>query len=139
MKLFAGGIATETNTFSPIPTSREDFLVQRGKDVLEGRIDHPGLDLSAIWGMQAKARGAEFVFSLMAWAQPSGITVRSAYESLRDELLGHLRAAMPVDVVLLNLHGAMVAQGYDDCEEDIIRRVRDVVGPEAVIDRKSVV
>ena len=40
---------------------------------------------------------------------------------------------MPVDVVLLNLHGAMVAQGYDDCEEDIICRVRDVVGPKAVI------
>jgi microcystin degradation protein MlrC len=133
MKIFAGGIASETNTFSPIPTSREDFLVLRGRDVLEGRIEHPGLDLSATWGEQAKARGDEFIFGLMAWAQPSGITVRSAYEALRDELLGHLRAAMPVDVVLLNLHGAMIAQGYDDCEEDIICRVRDVVGPEAVI------
>ena len=133
MKIFAGGIATETNTFSPIPTSREDFLVQRGKDVLQGRIDHPSLDLSTVWGQQAKARGDAFVFSLMAWAKPSGITVRSAYESLRDELLDNLRAALPVDVVLLNLHGAMVAQGYDDCEEDIIRRVRDVVGPEAII------
>jgi microcystin degradation protein MlrC len=133
MKIFVGGIATETNTFSPIPTSREDFLVQRGKDVLEGRIDHPSLDLSAVWGQQAKARSDAFIFSLMAWAQPSGITVRSAYESLRDELLDDLRAAMPVDVVLLNLHGAMMAQGYDDCEEDIIRRVRDVVGPKAAI------
>jgi microcystin degradation protein MlrC len=133
MKIFAGGIATETNTFSPIPTSREDFLVQRGKDLLEGRIDHPSLDLSAVWGEQAKVRGDAFVFSLMAWAMPSGTTVRSAYESLRDELLDDLRIALPVDVVLLNLHGAMVAQGYDDCEEDIIRRVRDVVGPKAVI------
>lgn len=133
MKVFAAGIATETNTFSPIPTSREDFLVQRGRDVLEGRIEHPSLDLSALWGKQAAARRDEFVFSLMAWAQPSGITVRSAYESLRDEMLDDLRAAMPVDVVLLNLHGAMVAQGYDDCEEDILRRVRDVVGPETVI------
>jgi len=40
---------------------------------------------------------------------------------------------MPVDVVLLMLHGAMVAQGYDDCEEDMIRRVRDIVGPTTVI------
>lgn len=133
MKIFAGGIASETNTFSPIPTSREDFLVQRGKDVLEGRIEHPSLDLSAVWGKQAQARGDTFIFSLMAWAQPAGITVRSAYESLRDELLDDLRAAMPVDVVLLNLHGAMIAQGYDDCEEDIIRRVREIVGPDVVI------
>ena len=133
MKIFAGGIATETNTFSPIPTGREDFQVQRGKDALEGRIEHPSPDLSAVWGQQAKARGDAFVFSLMAWAQPSGITVRSAYESLRDELLDDLRAAMPVDVVLLNLHGAMVAEGYDGCEEDIIRRVRDIAGAKAVI------
>ena len=133
MKLFAAGISTETNTFFPIPTSLDDFSVQRGKDVLEGRIDHPSLDLSAIWGNAAKARGDEFVFSLMAAAQPAGATIRSAYESLREEVLNDLRAAMPVDVVLLNLHGAMVADGYDDCEEDLIRRVRDIVGPAAVI------
>src|SRR6185503_12502572 len=36
-------------------------------------------------------------------------------------------------IVLLNLHGAMVAHGYDDCEEDIIRRVREIAGPQAVI------
>ena len=133
MKIFAGGIAAETNTFSPVPTGREDFWVQRGKDVLEGRVEYPSLDLSATWGKQAKARGDTFVFSLMAWAQPLGVTVQSAYESLRNELLDDLRAAMPVDIVLLNLHGAMVAQGYDDCEEDLIRRVRDIVGPEAVV------
>lgn len=133
MKVFAGGINTETNAFLPIPTTREDFEVLRGIDVLEGRAVQSGLDLSATWGSQAKARGDEFIFSLMAFAPPFGITVRSAYESLRDELLHDLRAAVPVDIVLLNLHGAMVAQGYDDCEEDIIRRVRDIVGHETVI------
>jgi microcystin degradation protein MlrC len=133
MKIFAAGIATETNTFSPVPTGLEDFDIQRGKDALEGRINHPSLDLSQTWGRQAQARGFDFVFGLMAWAMPLGTTVRSAYESLRDEVLSDLRAAMPVDVVLLNLHGAMVAQGYEDCEQDLIRRVRDVVGPSAVI------
>ena len=133
MKIFAAGIATETNTFSPIPTGLDDFLVQRGSDVLAGRIDYPNLDLTATWGQWCKARGDEFAFSLMAFAQPFGITVRSAYETLRDEILNDLRAAMPVDVVLLNLHGAMVAQGYDDCEEDLLCRVRDIVGPEGVI------
>jgi microcystin degradation protein MlrC len=129
MKIFAAGIATETNTFSPVLTSLDDFLVQRGKDVAEGRIEDSSFDLCEIWGKQAQARGDEFVFSLMAWAQPSGVTVKSAYDDLRDEILNDLRAAMPVDVVLLMLHGAMVAQGYEDCEEDIIRRVREIVGP----------
>jgi microcystin degradation protein MlrC len=133
LRIFAAGIATETNTFSPVPTGLEDFFIQRGRDVLAGRIDYPSLDLTAIWGEQAKARGDEFIFSLNTWAQPSGITVRSAYESLRDEMLSDLRAAMPVDIVLLNLHGAMVAQGYDDCEGDMIRRVRHIVGTKAVV------
>jgi microcystin degradation protein MlrC len=133
MRIFAAGIATETNTFAPIPTNLDDFSVQRDSDALSGRIDHPGLDLSATWGKQAQEHGAELVFSLMAWAQPGGITVRSAYETLRDEVLEDLKGALPVDIVLLNLHGAMVAQGYEDCEADLIRRVREIVAPEAVI------
>src|SRR5580698_6588421 len=133
MKIFAAGVATETNTFSPLPTGRDDFVVQRGKDVRAAKTHDANLDLPEIWGTLARGRGAEFVFSLMAFAQPSGITVRSAYEALRDEMLSDLKAAMPVDVVLLMLHGAMVAQGYDDCEEDIIRCVREIVGPQAVI------
>jgi microcystin degradation protein MlrC len=133
MKIFAAGIATETNTFSPIPTSIDDFQVQRGREALAGRIEHPSLDLTNVWGQQATARGDSFIFSLMAWAQPAGTTIRAAYESLRDEILADLIAAQPVDVVLLNLHGAMVAQGYDDCEEDLLRCVRSIVGPETVI------
>jgi microcystin degradation protein MlrC len=133
VKIFAAGVATETNTFSPLPTGRDDFNVLRGKDVREGTGRNANLDLTEIWGRPASARGAQFIFSLMAFAQPAGITVKSAYEALRDEMLSDLKAAVPVDVVLLMLHGAMVAEGYDDCEADMIRRVRAVVGPETVI------
>jgi microcystin degradation protein MlrC len=66
-------------------------------------------------------------------AQPSGITTRHDYETLRDELLRDLRAALPLDMVLLGLHGAMVADGYDDCEGDLLARVRQIVGPDVVI------
>lgn len=133
MKIFAAGIATESNTFVAVPTSLDDFTVWRGADTSPARIERSGLDLSEIWGSLATARGDDLVVSLNAWAQPGGVTVRTAYESLREEMLDDLRAAMPVDVVLLMLHGAMVADGYDDCEEDLIRRVRSIVGPEAVI------
>src|ERR1700731_4729830 len=129
MRIFAGGIVTETNTFSPTPTTLDDFRVQRNYH--EG--EPSSVDLAKLWGTRAHARGDQFIASLMAWAEPSGITTQSAYEALREELLEDLRAAMPLDVVLLMLHGAMVAQGYDDCEEDIMRRVRDITGPEAII------
>jgi len=133
MKIFAAGIATETNTFSSIPTSLADYTIQRGKHATAGEVQHSSLDLDSIWGKQAAALGADFVFSLMAFAQPAGLTVKSAYESMREEVLADLRSAGPVDIVLLMLHGAMVAQGYDDCEEDITRRVREIVGPKAII------
>jgi len=139
MKIFAAGIATETNTFSPLLTGLEDFTILRGKDVRVGCVEHKSLDLTDPWGRMAEARGDEFVFSLMAFAEPAGLTVKSAYESLRDELMSDLRDAHraqggePVEIVLLMLHGAMLAQGYESCEVDIVRRVREVVGAQAVI------
>ncbi|MFT7755693.1 UNVERIFIED_CONTAM: M81 family metallopeptidase, partial [Salmonella enterica subsp. enterica serovar Enteritidis] len=30
-------------------------------------------------------------------------------------------------------HGAMVAQGYDDCEGDLLERIRAIVGPDVLI------
>ena len=133
MKVFAGGIETETNTFSPIPTGIDDFGVIRVADLPEegdmGGVAAP-ID---VFRNRTRERGWEFVFSLMAFAQPAGTTVRWVYESLRDEMLDALKAALPVDIVLMPLHGAMVAQGYDDCETDIIQRVRDIVGPDTKI------
>ena len=52
---------------------------------------------------------------------------------MRDEILGQAREAMPLDGVLLGLHGAMVADGYDDTEGDLIERMRAIVGPKCVI------
>jgi microcystin degradation protein MlrC len=38
---------------------------------------------------------------------------------------GDLRAALPVAMLLLlGLHGAMVADGYDDCEDGLLTHVR---------------
>ena len=133
MRVFAGGIATETNTFSPMPTGLADFEIIRAADVT-GELDIGGFagPLNT-FRSRSQERGWDFVFSLYAFAQPAGATVRAVYESLRDELLEALEAAMPVDIVLLPLHGAMVAQGYDDCETDIVSRVREIVGPAAKI------
>jgi len=51
----------------------------------------------------------------------------------RNEVLADLRRELPVDIVLLNLHGAMVAQDYPDCERDLLGEVRKLVGPGTII------
>jgi microcystin degradation protein MlrC len=77
----------------------------------------------------ARDRGWELAESLCAYAPPAGITPRPVYEALRDEILNDLDAAGPIDAVIVNLHGAMVADGYDDCGGDILQRIRKRVGP----------
>jgi len=125
MRIFLGGIVTETNTFSPLPTGADDWEVVR--DLADAE---PGSALLAVRD-EAAARGDELVFGLSAFAMPAGIAVRSAYDELLEELLGKLRAAGPVDAVLLSLHGAMVAEGEDDAEGHMAERVRAIVGPDA--------
>ncbi len=73
------------------------------------------------------------VESLCAFAQPAGKTVKKVYEAFRDEIMADLKAAMPVDAVFLSMHGAMVAEGYDDCESDLLAHVRKVVGPDVPV------
>lgn len=133
MRVFAAGLATETNTFFPKLTELADFAVRRRGDTDASSADDSSFDLQRLWGCLSAERGYEFVLGLMAWAQPSGVTRATAYETLRDEILRDLDAAMPVDIVLLMLHGAMVAEGYEDCERDLISRVRAVVGTRAVV------
>ncbi len=131
-RVFCASLATETNTFSPMPTGMDDYDILRAEERSEEDWESPE-SREAIFRRRSLERGWEFVMSLTAFAQPAGKTVRSVYESLRDEILTDLRAAMPVDIVFLPLHGSMIAEGYDDCETDIIHRVREIIGPDAKI------
>jgi len=130
MRIFMATLATETNTFSPIPSGLEAFT---GLEFFRGdgsRMPPRFGNIPLIeWRGMAEHDGHEAVESLCAFAMPAGATQRLAYEAMRGMILDDLRAAGSVDLVLLFLHGAMVADGYDDCEGDIITHVRAVVGP----------
>ena len=134
MRVFSGSLATETNTFGPMPTGLASFK-DRGYFPAGQHPDQLTLFSGPLWAarLRGKVHGWTLIEGLVAGAQPSGITTRQAYETLRDELLADLRAALPVDMVLLGLHGAMVADGYDDCEGDLLQRVRAMVGPDVVV------
>jgi microcystin degradation protein MlrC len=134
MKFFAASLSTETNTFAAAPTGRgsfEDYGIYRGDASVKA--PEGGGALLRCLRDAAEAEGHTVVESVAAFAQPSGRTVRAVFEDLRDQILEDLRAALPVDVVLLFLHGAMVAEGYDDCEGDLLSRVRAIVGPQVPI------
>jgi microcystin degradation protein MlrC len=132
MRVFIGGLATETNTFAPFPTALsafEEYGIRRdislvGNSPLGGPLK--------VFRSRAEEDGCEVVETITTFAQPGGRTTRAAYERLRNTILQDLRDAGAVDIILLMLHGAMVADGFDDCEGDIIARARKIA-PEAVI------
>jgi len=134
MRVFSASLATETNTFGPMPTGIASFK-DRGYFPAGQHPDALTIYSGPLWAarIRGKEKGWTLLEGMVAGAQPSGITTRHAYETLRDEMLNDLRAALPVDMVLLGLHGAMVADGYDDCEGDMLQRVRQIVGPDVVV------
>ena len=134
MRLFYAALALEANTFLPLPTSYQAFV----EKLYYPPGQYPAKQSHQTGAMDAvRARAARGELELIEGscyaAQPGGAAARAAYERMRDEILGQLAAALPVDGVVLNLHGAMVAHGYDDCEGDILQRVRALVGPGCVI------
>lgn len=134
MKIFTASLSTETNTFSPIPTGLSSFK-DRGYYAAGQHPDEMLQFTGPLWAarQRAKEHGWTVLEGAVAGATPAGITTRYAYESLRNEIVQDLRDAGPVDVILLGLHGAMVADGYDDCEGDLLAHIRNVAGPNVVI------
>ena len=132
LRLFAGGIGTETNVFSPIPTGYDDYDIAEAGDgehrdrIVFGRSFRRYAEV-------AEERGCELVQGMYAFALPAGLTSRPAWVRLRDRLLGELEAALPVDGVLLMLHGAMAAKGVADCESDLVSAIRGAAGDKATI------
>ena len=133
LNIFVAELSTETNTFSPIPTGIEDFMILRAEDIDAGLGQLSDDAIFKCWEEKAYSRKDNLIFGLSASAQPAGITTQAAYETLRDELMDRLHNAGKIDIVLLSLHGAMVAQGYDDCEADLLERIRAMIGSEVTV------
>ena len=81
----------------------------------------------------AETESFELVPLLCTRAQPAGVVKQSCFHELLNRLLDRLREALPVDGVLLDLHGAMVSEQYDDAEGAIIAATRELVGDEIPI------
>lgn len=72
----------------------------------------------------------ELVPTLWCAASPSAHVTAEAFEALAGELVERIAAALPLDGVYLDLHGAMVTENHDDGEGELLRRVRVAVGPD---------
>ena len=132
-RLAVAGLGHETNTYADEAlgtTGLDRFMIARGEQLLAMRGQGTG-----IGGMLDRAAdiGAEVVPTFWAYCYPSGTIEDSAYATLKAELLDSLRAAMPFDALVIDLHGAAVAIGTDDVEGDLGAAIREVVGDIPVV------
>jgi microcystin degradation protein MlrC len=125
MRIGIAGIATESSTFSPHRSTLADFRVTRGARLLAR---YPFLA-----GGAPLTEAAEWVPVLHAVALPGGAVTEESYRALADELCQRLRAAGPLDGLLLDLHGAMSVVGRTDVEAELVERIRGIVGSEVLL------
>jgi microcystin degradation protein MlrC len=133
-KVFFAALAQETNVFAPLPTGHESF---RGRFTVAGHTatGAPPFPESLLAHLERlrEIGSIRLVTGPIAGASPSGLVTRQAFESLRDAIVSEVIASQPIDIVAVQLHGAMIAQGYLDCEGDLLERIRAVTGPDTWI------
>jgi microcystin degradation protein MlrC len=120
-RIALGGLHTESSTDNPLLQEREDFRRLTGQVL----IDKASFDFAG--------HGIEVLPLFHEASVPGGPVRREVFEAQCAELLDSLRQSLPLDGVLLLMHGAMFVPGIDDPEGSFIARVREVVGPACLI------
>lgn len=119
MKILIARLNHETNTFSPVPTPLDAFSPAYGEAAYR---DNKGMRTAmAAFIDLAEGLGATLVTPVSAMANPSGKVHAAAYDALTQAIV---EAAAGCDAILLDLHGAMVAENSADGEGDLLARVR---------------
>lgn len=135
------GLVHETNTFESgrtgyaafeHPADREPLLRGAELHYMQGRRSVMGGMLNQI-EILARPDQVEIVPLYRASAAPSALVEHEAWQQLRAQILAQVESAGPVDALLIELHGAMVAEGEDDCEGALLAELREHVGGRCVI------
>lgn len=119
----------EISSFNPVLSGYDDFLVDRGAQVLEY---HRAVRTEV--GGALAAFGQHSDVEVVGGYSARGITSagtlsRAGFARIRREFLDAVRSALPVDGIYFALHGALAAEDVDDCEGDLLEATRDLVGP----------
>ena len=134
MRIFVCGISNETNTFSPISMDIAQFkkaIWLEGEDVY--KVKSTSKETRGTLDYLEAQNDVEIVPGFVAHGVTAGPVKQEDYEFMRDRLVNTLRDSMPVDGVVLNMHGAMQSDECFDCEGEIFEMVREIVGKDVPV------
>lgn len=122
VKVFVGGIRHESNSFSSLTVSLEDFRIISSEELTKTK-----------YVRVLKNSGVDVALSFTAYAPPAGLVEKEAYFELKRSLLNDLEKAGKVDGVFLDLHGAMEVKDLGSGELDLVKSIREIVGEKCTI------
>lgn len=130
MKILTATISHESNSFSNIATDLTQFEQSRffSRQEVEQRLQGTNTVFGGFW-KAARDFHFDLISLVYAAATPSGKVTREAFGTLLNMLLKGLREEGPANGILLDLHGAMVSDDLEDPDGEILKQVRNVVGP----------
>jgi microcystin degradation protein MlrC len=138
VKIAVGGFQHETNTFTPKKSTYEDFVeadgwpgLTRGDDLISTL---KGYNIG-VTGLLEGVGELGWDIAPMSWCYggAGGTVTKEAFEKISALILEDLQNTVPIDGLLLDLHGAMVTEHFEDGEGEFLRRVRAQVGPDLPI------
>ncbi len=124
----------ETNTFSRLLTDREAYqrrFLLYG-DEIAAKLGKTRTEMAGFLDA-ARNYGWTTISAIAADATPSGTVTAECWAHLQDTIFAAIDRAPKIDGVLLSLHGAMVAEGADDAEGDLLARLRQRLGQDIPI------
>jgi microcystin degradation protein MlrC len=141
LRIFSAGVLHETLYFSSLSKQAtlanfEESYWARGEAGKHGNPVNYWAIAMQRWYELAGRDQYEYVESLATGAGASGLLNEEGYATIKKIILDDLiekKRKGDIDIVLLNLHGAMIVDGCFDCEGDIIKAVREIVGEETTI------
>ncbi len=129
MRVSIASLIMESNSFSPQKSDLRYFQENGFLLYNEEIIQYHRQVKNEVAGFINTCRESHTIVVPMctAWAVPHGPVPMGIYQHIKRRIIKELKQNQAVDAVYLALHGAMVVDGIDDPEGDLIDSVRSVV------------
>ena len=125
----------ETNVFSPAKADEKAFENVRfhvGEQLFPNQRGM-GTEVGAFLEVFEQRDDVELIPTVGLYATPSGPVTKSVYDFVMSEVAKVINENAPIDAVLIDSHGAMVAEEHPDGEGDLYEMIRNMVGEEVPI------
>ena len=126
IRLVGGGISHESFTFVPEYMPKRPGIQQYGQEALDSNRG-TRTNLGAMIEV-CEREGVELIPTVYGSPASKGRCLDESYYSMLNTIIEGIEKAMPIDGVLLLMHGGGATETEDDLEGHVVEQVRKVVG-----------